>query len=217
MFSACVAAVKCRPVTSNLVWQGIELGTSRTQSGCVASAPPSQLRVFMVVDLLNYFDAMCRNVNKQSWICEPHIFIKYIFHIHLYVYIIFKFINCIIVYLITISYRQDPNNVYRIDAYQSSYAQILCGIAFAPWCWNIEHITLTIKVTAIKHIHMSNIPVSRLNISECYLSTMQCDHDKNLQIPHMTKFLNKFNTWQKTFEFKRSQYKNHTYGRKTVQ
>jgi len=40
---------------------------------------------------------------------------------------------------------------------------------------------------------------------------MQCDHDKNPHIPHMTKFFNKFNTWQKTFDFKRGKYKNHRF------
>jgi len=55
---------------------GIEPGTSRTQSGCVTFAPPSQLRVTIEVKLFNCFDAMGRNVNKQSRICGPHIFNK---------------------------------------------------------------------------------------------------------------------------------------------
>jgi len=58
-----------------------EPGTSRTQSGCVTSAPPSQLRVTIVVKLFNCFDATGRNVNKQSRICEPHIFQKVIFSV----------------------------------------------------------------------------------------------------------------------------------------
>ena len=41
----------------------IEPGTSRTQSGCVTTALPSQLRVSIVKKLLG------RNVNKQSRIC----------------------------------------------------------------------------------------------------------------------------------------------------
>jgi len=45
---------------------GIEPGTSCTQSGCVTTAPPSQLRVSIVDRLFNCFDAMDRNVNKQS-------------------------------------------------------------------------------------------------------------------------------------------------------
>ena len=54
--------------------QRIEPGTFRTQSGCVTSAPPSQLRLSIVVKLFNCFDAMGRNVNKQSRICGPYIF-----------------------------------------------------------------------------------------------------------------------------------------------
>jgi len=34
--------------------------------GCVAYAPPSQLIVTVVVKLFNCFDAIGRNVNKQS-------------------------------------------------------------------------------------------------------------------------------------------------------
>ena len=60
---------------------GIELGTSRTQSGCITSAPPSQLIVSVVVKLVNCFDAMVQNVNKQSRICGPHIFNKVIFSV----------------------------------------------------------------------------------------------------------------------------------------
>jgi len=37
---------------------GIEPGTSRTQSGCVTAAPPSELRVTIVVKLFNCFDAI---------------------------------------------------------------------------------------------------------------------------------------------------------------
>jgi len=58
---------------------GIEPGTSCTQSGCVTTAPPSQLRVPFVVKLFNCSDAMGRNVNKQSQICGPDIFNKFIF------------------------------------------------------------------------------------------------------------------------------------------
>jgi len=60
---------------------GIEPGTSCTQSGCVTTAPPSQLRVSIVVKLFNCFDAMGRNVNKQSQICGPDIFNKLIFSV----------------------------------------------------------------------------------------------------------------------------------------
>jgi len=46
-------------------------GTSRTQSGCVTTAPPSQLRVQLrvsiVVKLFNCFDAMGQNVNKVEF------------------------------------------------------------------------------------------------------------------------------------------------------
>jgi len=60
---------------------GIEPGTTCTQSGCVTTAPPSQLRVSIVVKLTNCFDAMDRNVNKQSQICGPDIFNKFIFSV----------------------------------------------------------------------------------------------------------------------------------------
>jgi len=50
---------------------GIEPGTFCTQSGCVISASPSQLRVAIVIKLLNCFEAMGQNVNKQSQICGP--------------------------------------------------------------------------------------------------------------------------------------------------
>ena len=53
---------------------GMEPGTSCTPSGCVTTAPPSQLRVSIVVKLFNCFDAMGRNVNKQSWICAVQTF-----------------------------------------------------------------------------------------------------------------------------------------------
>ena len=45
---------------------GIEPGTSCAQSGCVTTAPPSQLRILIVVKQFNCFDAIGRNVNKQS-------------------------------------------------------------------------------------------------------------------------------------------------------
>jgi len=57
---------------------GIEHGTSCTPSGCVTTTPPSQLNVSIVDKLFNCFDAMGRNVNKQSRICGPHIFNKFI-------------------------------------------------------------------------------------------------------------------------------------------
>ena len=60
---------------------GIEPVTSCTKSGCVTTAPPSQLRVSIVVKPFNYFDAMGLNVNKQIQICGPDIFNKYIFSV----------------------------------------------------------------------------------------------------------------------------------------
>jgi len=65
---------------------GIEPGTSGTQSGCVTTAPPSQLRVLIVVKPFNCFDALGRNVNKQSQICGPDIFNKYIFSVIFYMH-----------------------------------------------------------------------------------------------------------------------------------
>jgi len=62
-----------RPIVSSL--------TSSTQSGCVTTAPPSLLRESIVVKPFNCFDAMGRNVNKQSQICGPDIFIKNIFSV----------------------------------------------------------------------------------------------------------------------------------------
>jgi len=50
----------------NLCRSRNEPGTSCTQSGCVTSATPSQLRVSIVVKLFNCFDAMGQNVNKRS-------------------------------------------------------------------------------------------------------------------------------------------------------
>ena len=58
---------------------GIEPGTFCTQCGCVTTAPPSQLKVSIVVRLFNCFDAMGQTVNKQSRICGPVIFNKYMF------------------------------------------------------------------------------------------------------------------------------------------
>ena len=55
----------------------IEPRTSCTQKRCVTKAPPSQLRAWIVVKLFNCFDAMGRNVNKQSHICRPEIFYNY--------------------------------------------------------------------------------------------------------------------------------------------
>jgi len=59
---------------------GIEPGNSCTQSGCITSAPPSQLRVSIEAKLFNCFDAMGRSVNKQSQICGPHIVNNFIFY-----------------------------------------------------------------------------------------------------------------------------------------
>jgi len=50
-----------------------------TQSGCCTTAPPIQLTISIIVQLFNCFDAMGWNVNKQSRICGPHIFNKFIF------------------------------------------------------------------------------------------------------------------------------------------
>ena len=52
----------------------IEPGTPCTQIGCVTTAPPSQLSLSIEVKPFNCFDAMGRNVNKQSQICGPDIF-----------------------------------------------------------------------------------------------------------------------------------------------
>jgi len=57
----------------------LALDGNHTQSGCVTSAPPSQLRVTIVVKLFNCFNAIGQNVNKQSQIGGPHIFNKFIF------------------------------------------------------------------------------------------------------------------------------------------
>jgi len=60
----------------------METGTSRTRNGCVTSAPPSQLRVMIVVKLFDCFDAAVgRNINKRSRICGPPIVIKLIFSV----------------------------------------------------------------------------------------------------------------------------------------
>jgi len=45
---------------------GIEPGTCCTQSGCVTTAPPSQLRISIVAKPCNCFAAMVFTVNK--WI-----------------------------------------------------------------------------------------------------------------------------------------------------
>jgi len=60
---------------------GIEPGTSCAQSGCITTAPQSQLRVSFVVKPFNSFDAIGRNVNKHSQNCGPDIFNKYIFSV----------------------------------------------------------------------------------------------------------------------------------------
>ena len=41
----------------------------------------SQLRVTIVVKLFNLLDAIGRTVNKQSRICGPHIFNKFVFSV----------------------------------------------------------------------------------------------------------------------------------------
>jgi len=66
---------------------GFEFGTSRTQCGCVTSAPPSQLKVsIVVVKLFNHFDAMGRCVNKQSRICGPRICNKVLFSVKIVIF-----------------------------------------------------------------------------------------------------------------------------------
>ena len=69
---------KAKKNIKQLPEQGIEPETSLTQSGCVISAPSSELRVMIVVKLFNCFDPMGQNVNKQSRICGLHIFNKFI-------------------------------------------------------------------------------------------------------------------------------------------
>ena len=63
---------------------GIEPGASRTTVGCVTAEPPSQLKVSIVVKLFNRFNAMGRNINKQSQICGPHFFNKVHFSVIFY-------------------------------------------------------------------------------------------------------------------------------------
>jgi len=65
---------------------GIEPGISCTQSGWVTIAPPSQLRVSNVIKTFNFFDAMGRNVCKQTQIWGPDIFNKYIFLYNFYMH-----------------------------------------------------------------------------------------------------------------------------------
>jgi len=43
--------------------------------------PLSQLRISIVVMLLKCFDAIGRNVNKQSQTCVPHFFNKFMFSV----------------------------------------------------------------------------------------------------------------------------------------
>jgi len=45
---------------------GIEPGTSRTKSGCVTTAPPSQLRVTIVIKLFNCFEALVQNIKNKA-------------------------------------------------------------------------------------------------------------------------------------------------------
>jgi len=52
----------------------------------VTTAQPSQLSVSIVVKLLNCFDTIGRNVNKQSQICGPHIFNQFIFLQYFYMH-----------------------------------------------------------------------------------------------------------------------------------
>ena len=61
--------------------RGLNPGPLAPKADCVTTAPPSQLRVSIVVKPFNCFDAMDRNVNKQSQICGPDISIKYIFSV----------------------------------------------------------------------------------------------------------------------------------------
>jgi len=51
------------------------------QNGCVTTSPPSQLRISISVKLFICFDAIGRNVNKQSRFCGPHILNKFIFSV----------------------------------------------------------------------------------------------------------------------------------------
>ena len=53
---------------------------------CVTTAPLSQLRVSIVVKPFNCFDALGRNVNKQSQICGPDILNKFVFSLILYMH-----------------------------------------------------------------------------------------------------------------------------------
>ena len=69
--------IKHKPLTE----PGIEPGNCFTQSGCVSTAPPSQVRVLIVVKHFNCFEAMGRNVNKQRQICGLDIFNKYTFSV----------------------------------------------------------------------------------------------------------------------------------------
>jgi len=48
-------------------------------AGNLTTATPSQRSVSIVVKLYKCYGAMGRNINKQSWICGPHIFNKFIF------------------------------------------------------------------------------------------------------------------------------------------
>ena len=77
----CAPLPACRVLQKPLTESGIEPGSSCTQSGCVTTAPPSQLKVKIVVRLFNCFDAMGRNVNKQTRLCGPDIFNKYMFSV----------------------------------------------------------------------------------------------------------------------------------------
>ena len=79
-----------------------------TQSECFTTAPPSQLRVTIVVKPFNCFDAMGRNVNKQSQICGPDIFNKYIFSV--------IFLNAWITVFGIFFYYIPINDLYTIQA-----------------------------------------------------------------------------------------------------
>ena len=66
------------------------------KSGCVTTAPPSPLRVMIVVKLFNCFHAMGRNFNKQNRICGPYIFYEFIFFcyiVHAWITIFGSFSN----------------------------------------------------------------------------------------------------------------------------
>ena len=66
--------------------RGLNPGPLAPKADGFTTAPPSQLRVSIVDKPFNCFDAMGRNVNKQSQICGPDIFNKYIFSVIFYMH-----------------------------------------------------------------------------------------------------------------------------------